>query len=133
MEFHAGVQAGGGVGGDVVLETLQDACGVLAGDQAEGDFGAGFGGDDGFGAGALVAAVDAVDVGGGARPETFQAGAALLAGGGGEADFAEEGGFVEAERAPFGELGGGGFGDAVVEVFQGDAALGVGQAGQEFW
>jgi len=52
-------------------ESFPDFVGVLLRDEAHGDLGGGVGGDDGFGAFADVAAVEAVDIQGGADGGAF--------------------------------------------------------------
>ena len=85
----------------------------------------GLGGDDGLGAGAGIAAPDAVHVAGGPGPLADQGLAALLSRRDGEADVAEEARLVEAEAVPGGGEVAADLGDVVVEAGKGDAALGV--------
>ncbi len=117
---------GGRDGGDVGLEFGEGVCGGHAGDEAEGDLGGGFAGDDGFCAGAGEAADDAVDVERGAGPEALEDGVAGFAGEGGAADFVGEVvGLVEGKAGPGGEFGGGGGLNAVVDAGNEDGAFGV--------
>lgn len=104
---------------------LLDAVGVLARDQPEADLHQGGGRDDGLASGALVAAADAVDLGGGAGPDAFERGVAGLArrraGFGG----AQPGGLVEGQLREERALGVGEFGHTVVETGDRDPAVRV--------
>src|SRR5690606_29837523 len=73
---------------------------VLAGDEAEGNLGAGAGRDHGLEAVPDIAAAHAVDLAGRAGPELFEHGAALFAGWHREVDRAQKGLFVKAEPGP---------------------------------
>ena len=91
----------------------------------------GLGGDDGFGAGALVAAGQAVDVAGGAGPAAFECGVAGLAeeGRGGRGPACRP--LVEGELGRVLALGGGEGYDVVVEAGDGDAAVVVVERGED--
>ena len=128
-----------GVGWAVVAEVRGQGFGDIVRDLAwaepAGDFGVGFGGDDGLAARAGVAAPDAVDFDCGAQPEAFEKADAWFDGAGAGADFGEEGGFVELKGFHAGDVGVAGRAEAVVEAFDGDAVAvvvkGRDQAGED--
>src|SRR3974390_732581 len=66
--------------GDVVGELLENVVGVLIGDEAHGNLGRTFGGNDGLGAGGDEASDDAVDFERGAGPGAVEHGVSGLAG-----------------------------------------------------
>ena len=116
---------------DEGAEALDDPLRVLLADQPERHFGARLGRQHRLRALADIAADDAVDVAGRARPDHLQRRAALLAGGNREADLAEERLLVEIEVAPLlGDLVGQLL-DPVVEAGQSDRAVGVVQVGED--
>ena len=124
-------EAAGAVLLEVGLEALPDVGGGLVGHKAAGELGEGVGGDDGLGARAAVAAVDAVHLDGGAEGVADDGGDAALAADGEDADLVAVGVLVEAALGGEGELGLGGVDDVVAEALDGDGAVGVVQGGDE--
>src|SRR5207302_7522971 len=110
---------------------LLDVVRVLSGDQSEGELHHGRGRDDRLAAGALVAAADAVDLGGRAGPDALKGGVAGLSVGRGRLGGAQpallvEGQLGEEFALAFGELG-----DAFVEAGDGHACVLVVQGGDQ--
>ncbi len=85
---------------DPVAKALADGVRVLLPDEAEADLGAGPRRQHGLEAFAGIAALDAVDLAGRARPDHLERGAVLLARRLRQADIAKEPGIVEAEALP---------------------------------
>lgn len=129
VDFQA--DAGGAVAAEVGGDECLDSVGILAGNEAEAELGGGGGGEDGFGALALVAAGDAVEFGGGACPGAFDGGVTRLAKEGGGAGKAEEVLVCEGEAGPGLALPVGQRDDVVVKTLDGDAAIGVVEGGEE--
>ncbi len=102
-------------------EELADALGVLVADQPEADLGVRLGRDHRLEAGAGIAAPDAVDLGGRARPEVLEGRVAVLAPGLAQADLAEEGLAEKPSRSHCSLIVGRELVDAVVEAGDGDA------------
>ena len=100
VEFEIGMHARG----KKLLERGEDRFRILAGDEAEGNFRAGLGRDHGFCARAGIAAPDAVEIGGRARPKPLERATPGLARWGCEPDIAEKRRHIEAERRPGGFL-----------------------------
>lgn len=135
--------AGGRGEGDPVPDTGRDLClgpgpdhlldavGVLAGDQPEADLHQGGGRNDRLASGALVAASDAVDLGGGAGPDAFQRGVSGLARCRAGLGGAQPGGLVEGQLGEERALAVGELGHTVVETRDRDPAVRVVQRGDE--
>ena len=117
----------GGPGADGLL----DVVGVLARDQPEGELHHGRGRDDRLAAGALVAAADAVDLGGGAGPDALQGGVSGLAVGGVRLGGAQPLLLVEGQFGEEFALAVGEFDDAVVEAGDRHARVLVVQGGDQ--
>ena len=146
---RCGVMAGGESGGAILHQFESDAGGdeglqrgrskaspicsaFWLGTKAASDFDAGAVGEDGFGAGALIAGGQAVDFEGGAGPFAFE---------GGEAGFAEEFfhaqfggvlGIIVGEGFPHVALVFGEREDVIIEAGDGDAAVGIVKFGEHF-
>jgi len=130
-QAHFDIDAGGG---DLLHIGFVEGKGAgrgHAGNQAHGDLGEGFGGDDRLGAGADEAAGDAVHVEGGPRPGALQNAEADLADQRARADLGDAILLlVEGQAVPCGQLLGAGRNDVVVEAGDEDVAVLVLEAGE---
>jgi hypothetical protein len=116
----------------VLLNELCDFGRILAGDEARGEFGVGFGRNDGLGAFALIAAPNAIQLESGSNPEALNDGKPFFA-----AIFRGANGLLEVFGFPRKGVEGFAFGgwyfvDVIVEAGNGDAEIFVVELGKKF-